>query len=65
MGPETKGVVSVAYCPEPRLSRESELRRDSTILRPSGVGGAMEGLRVGVGAGGGGGGGGGGTMNSS
>jgi len=63
MGPEIKGVVSVVDCPEARLSsrlsRESVLRRDSTVLRPSGVGGAMEGLRVGMGAGGGG------AMNSS
>jgi hypothetical protein len=50
MSPGISGVVSVAYCPAPHLSscqrREFVLRRDSTFLHPSGIGGAMEGLFV-------------------
>jgi hypothetical protein len=52
VGPGAAVVVTAAYCSEPLLSpwlgRISVLRRDSMLLRPSGVGGAMEGLRVGV-----------------
>src|SRR6266702_2028645 len=49
------GTAGAVYCPELRLSsrlcRESVLRRDSTLLRPSGVRGGIEGLGVSAGGG--------------
>jgi hypothetical protein len=52
MGTGAAVIAAMEYCPEPRFSswpdHESVLRRESMLLRPSGTGGRIEGLRIGV-----------------